>query len=204
MDLNKLNVLLEKEGIEETVTNQYIFIMFFLERCQHIGNLINLIDPQNRKSIIYGIKYNILYNKEFKKISEKIKEFKKEFSKDDLINEILSFIKSSIGSKKIDDDIIPFKKKKDLDNLIVPKFKIKKIINSFENLNNFIKETNDIKENDIYSYLTETEFIVVSELNCIKLERDLTKIDIEWIRFKRSKNHPNKCLFEILKPWFKL
>ena len=44
MDLNKLNVLLEKEGIEETVTNQYIFIMFFLERCQHIGNLINLID----------------------------------------------------------------------------------------------------------------------------------------------------------------
>lgn len=204
MDLNKLNGLLEKEGIEETVNNQYIFLMFFLEKCQKVGSLINLVNPDRKNALKYGIKYNILFNKDFKKLEKNINQFKKEFSKDDLINEILSFIKSSIGSKKVDnDEILPMKKKKDLDDFIVPKYKIKNLLNSFENLNKLIKDTDEINEKELYYYLSDNKYQVISELNCIKLERDLTKIDIEWIKFKRN-NHPNKILIEVLNPWFNL
>lgn len=206
MDLNKLNVLLQKLKIEDTLTNQYLFLMFFLERCQFIGNLINLIDHTKENALILGIKYNILYLKDFSKISKKINEFKKEFDKSELINEILSFIKSSIGIKKIDEEY-SLDKKDVLDKPLISKSKIKSLISSFENLDSLVKEIDKsiiIKENDIYSYLTENNYIIISEYNSLKLERDITKMEIDWIKFKRNKKHQNKILYEVLKPWYKL
>jgi len=205
MDLNKFNKILEKEKIEETITNQYLFLMFFLERCQFISNLIKLIDPSKTDSLVLGIKYNILYSKDFSKISKKIKEFKKEFDKTDLINEILSFIKSSIGVKNIDDELTT-KKKENIEKPLVSKNKIRSLIYSFENLNDLIKEIDKsliIKDNDIHSFLIENNYLVINDINLMKLERDITKMELDWIKFKRNKKHSNKIFYEVLKPWYK-
>ena len=41
--VEELNIFIEKFDIEGTTTNSYLFLMFFLQRCQLISNIIQLI-----------------------------------------------------------------------------------------------------------------------------------------------------------------
>jgi len=143
---NLLSDYLKNSKIKENENNYYLFLMFFLERCQFISNLILVIDKERKDSFLLGMKYNIMYIQNFETIENKIIEFRKEFDKEDLINEILNFIKNSFVKGKQNSVEIEKEKKVDKNEIgkpLIALSKMKKFLLDFDNLDEFIREIDD-------------------------------------------------------------
>ena len=98
MNIEGIPLVLSKYNIEVTSVNSYLFIMFFLQRCQLIANIIRIFIPECKDCMKYGIKYCIIESS-FGDLIKKIREFKRDFQQDEIISEIMTFIRASIDKK---------------------------------------------------------------------------------------------------------
>ena len=211
-NIDSISPILEKNNIDSSSNNCYLFLMFFLQKCQLISNIIRMFKPREKNTFSYGIKFVILNEKKYNTISKKIKEFKKEFEKGDLINEILNFIKSSMDnpilSKKIEnitgpdisDEVMkPIYFKKKLDSLLTN-------FESIEETLNLISDSVILTEDEISNFLNEEkkDRSYISEENRRKIDRELTKLDLKWLKYKKCNNKNNLEMYNLLKHWFQI
>ena len=212
MDTKILAPLLDRNNIESSSNNCYLFLMFFLQKAQLVANLIKLINPDCKESLTIAVKYCLMKQDKFEKIAKKMKDFRKDFEKGDLINEILSFIKSSLDnpsfSKKIDDMSIV----KVNDDAVKPLYfrtKLDSLLFSFSTLEKLIDEVECsliLNEQDISTAINDKNGFskTYSEKNLIKLNRDITKIELDWLKYKKQKKPINHELYKALKTWLDL
>jgi len=184
-NINILSKTLEKYDIDPNQSNCYLFLCFFLERCQLVSNIIRIINPDIKKSFSLGIKYCIVYEYDYDKIIKKVKEYKNDFEKNDLINELIKFIKNTIDDKKIElikNDNSPNK--------------ITQLFNNFDSIKFLLDELDNynIEENEIYEFLQSKCELDNNEFLRIKLENDLAILHILW-----EKNNKKSELCQILK-----
>lgn len=211
-NIDSISPILEKNNIDSSSNNCYIFLMFFLQRCQLISNIIKIFNPREKKTFTYGIKYVILNDIDYEFIKKRIKDFRREFEKGDLINEILNFIKSSMDnqvlSKKIN-DITENDKTDDLIRPIYFKTKLDSLINDFESIDKTLKIISDsviLTEDEISNYINEEkkDRSYVSEENKRKIDRELTRLDLRWLKYKKQKNKKNLEMYDLLRHWFEI
>ena len=89
-----LKIYLEKEDTEISLTDCYLFFLFFLQRCQLVCNMLRLLNIDMNDLFAFSIKYCIMHDQDFSKIIRKMYSFKREFDNEEIIFEILKFIKS--------------------------------------------------------------------------------------------------------------
>lgn len=189
MNIEGIPLVLSNYNIEVTPINSYLFIMFFLQRCQLVGNIIRIFIPECKDCMKYGIKYCILESN-FGDLLRKIREFKCEFQQDEIISEIMTFIRSSINKqpnyRKIEYDLNELK----IQNLIMNFTTIDEII---ENIDKNIINDEDISnfKNQFYNYV-----------GVRNMEKELIKLDITWIFYKNSPKKQNEELYNFTQKWF--
>lgn len=189
MNIEGIPLVLSNYNIEVTPINSYLFIMFFLQRCQLIANIIRIFIPECKDCMKYGIKYCILESN-FGDLFRKIREFKQEFQQDEIISEIMTFIRTSID-KKTDYRKIEY----DLNEL-----RIQNYIMNFTTINDMIQEIdkNFIKDEEISNFKNQFyNFIGVKNM-----EKELMKLDIMWILYKDSPKKQNEELYNFVQNWF--
>ena len=189
MNIEGIPLVLTNYNIEVTPVNSYLFIMFFLQRCQLIGNIIRIFIPECKDCMKYGIKYCIIESN-FGDLFRKIHEFKQEFQQDEIISEIMIFIRASIDKKinycKIENDI--------------NELKIQNYIMNFTTINEMIEniDKNMIRDEDISNFKNQFyNFIGVKNM-----EKELIKLDISWIIYKDTPKKQNKELYDFVQKWF--
>jgi len=189
MNIEGIPLVLSNYNIEVTPINSYLFIMFFLQRCQLVGNIIRIFIPEFKDCMKYGIKYCILESN-FGDLMRKIREFKREFQQDEIICEIMTFIKASMDKKpnyrKIEYDLNELK----IQNMVMNFTTIDEII---ENIDKNIIKDEDISnfKNQFYNYV-----------GVKNMEKELMKIDINWMIYKQSNSRPNEELYNFVQKWF--
>jgi hypothetical protein len=189
MNIEGIPLVLSNYNIEVTTVNSYLFIMFFLQRCQLVGNIIRIFIPECKDCMKYGIKYCILESN-FGDLMCKIREFKSEFQQDEIISEIMTFIRASMDKqtnyRKIEYDLNELK----IQNLVMNFTTIDEII---ENIDKNMIRDEDVSnfKNQFYNY--------VSVKN---MERELIKLDINWIVYKQKDSRPNEELYNFVQKWF--
>ena len=189
MNIEGIPLVLSNYNIEVTPINSYLFIMFFLQRAQLIGNIIRIFIPECKDCMKYGIKFCILESN-FGDLLRKIREFKREFQQDEIILEIMTFIKASIDKKpnyrKIEYDLNELK----IQNLVMNFTTIDVMI---ENIDKNMIHDEDISnfKNQFYNYI-----------GVKNMERELIKLDINWILYKQSNSRPNEELYNFVQKWF--
>ena len=189
MNIEGIPLVLSNYNIEVTPVNSYLFIMFFLQRCQLIANIIRIFLPECKDCMKYGIKFCILESN-FGDLIRKIREFKQEFQQDEIIFEIMSFIRSSIDKK-------PNYRKIEYD---LNELKIQNYIMNFTTINEMITEIdkNMIKDEEISNFKNKFyNFIGVKNM-----EKELMKLDITWIIYKESQKKQNEELYNFVQKWF--
>lgn len=191
MNIEGIPLVLDKYNIEISPINSYLFIMFFLQRCQLIGNIIRIFLPDCKDCMKYGIKYCIM-NNDFGDLTIKIKEFKQEFQQEEIISEILTFIRASMEKKtnyrKIEYEIKSLK----LQNYIINFTTIKDILKDIDKDMIQDEEISNFK-NQYYNY-TGTK----------NMEKEILKLEENWIEYKGSKNKKNSELFVFVQEWYDL
>jgi hypothetical protein len=189
MNIEGIPLVLNNYNIEVTPINSYLFIMFFLQRCQLIANIIRIFLPECKDCMKYGIKYCILESN-FGDLIRKISEFKQEFQQDKIILEIMTFIRASIDKK-------PNYRKIEYD---LNELKIQNYIMNFTTINEIIKEIdkNMIRDEEISNFKNQFyNFIGVKNM-----EKELIKLDITWIIYKDSPKKQNEELYNFIQKWF--
>jgi hypothetical protein len=189
MNIEGIPLVLSNYNIEVTQVNSYLFIMFFLQRCQLIANIIRIFIPECKDCMKYGIKYCILESN-FGDLFRKIREFKQEFQQDEIISEIMTFIKVSMDKK-------PNYRKIEYD---LNELRIQNYIMNFTTINDMIKEIdkNMIKDEEISNFKNQFyNFIGVKNM-----EKELMKLDISWIIYKESPKKQNEELYNFVQKWF--
>jgi hypothetical protein len=189
MNIEGIPLVLSNYNIEVTPVNSYLFIMFFLQRCQLIANIIRIFLPECKDCMKYGIKFCILESN-FGDLIRKIREFKQEFQQDEIIFEIMTFIRSSIDKK-------PNYRKIEYD---LNELKIQNYIMNFTTINEMITEIdkNMIKDEEISNFKNKFyNFIGVKNM-----EKELMKLDITWIIYKESQKKQNEELYNFVQKWF--
>ena len=189
MNIEGIPLVLNNYNIEVTPINSYLFIMFFLQRCQLIANIIRIFLPECKDCMKYGIKYCILESN-FGDLIRKISEFKQEFQQDKIILEIMTFIRTSIDKK-------PNYRKIEYD---LNELKIQNYIMNFTTINEIIKEIdkNMIRDEEISNFKNQFyNFIGVKNM-----EKELIKLDITWIIYKDSPKKQNEELYNFIQKWF--
>ena len=189
MNIEGIPLVLSNYNIEVTPINSYLFIMFFLQRCQLVANIIRIFLPECKDCMKYGIKYCILESN-FGDLLRKIREFKQEFQQDEIISEIMTFIKASIDKK-------PNYRKIEYD---LNELRIQNYIMNFTTINDMIKEIdkNFIKDEEI-SYFKNQFYNYVGVKN---MEKELIKLDVNWIIYKDSSSKQNEELYNFMQKWF--
>jgi hypothetical protein len=189
MNIEGIPLVLSNYNIEVTPINSYLFIMFFLQRCQLVANIIRIFLPECKDCMKYGIKYCILESN-FGDLLRKIREFKQEFQQDEIISEIMTFIRESIDKK-------PNYRKIEYD---LNELRIQNYIMNFTTINDMIKEIdkNFIKDEEI-SYFKNQFYNYVGVKN---MEKELIKLDVSWIIYKDSPNKQNSELYIFMQKWF--
>ena len=187
-NIKLLSNKLEKYNIESNSTNCYLFLIFFLERCQLISSIITAINPEIKNSLAIGIKYCIINEPNYDKIIRKIKEFKNDIDKNDFINELIKFIRTSIEEKKnemIKSDSSPIKL-----NQLFNQFVTIKLL--MEDLDCFGFENNEIQDFIQSEYNLENQ-----ETKKIKLQKEIDFIQNNWEKYKNKSE-----IYSLLKNWF--
>lgn len=189
MNIEGIPLVLSNYNIEVTPINSYLFIMFFLQRCQLVGNIIRIFIPECKDCMKYGIKYCILESN-FGDFLHKIKEFKYEFQQDEIISEIMTFIRASMDKK------LNYKKiEYDINEL-----KIQNLIMNFTTINEMIENINKnmIKDEEISNFKNQ----FYNYIGVKNMEAELLKLDLYWAIYKKEKNKQNKELYNLLQNWF--
>lgn len=179
-NINILSNTLEKCNIDNSQTNCYLFLTFFLERCQLVSNIIRVINPDIKNSLSYGIKYCLLNPQNYDKLVRKIKDFKNDFDKNELINELIKFIKNTIDERKLKNDF--------------PSERISIIFNSFSTIKNTIDDLEGygVDENEIYEYLQIGNNIDKKE----ELNLELNNIENNWVNYNKKSD-----IYVLLQSW---
>ena len=189
MNIEGIPLVLDKYNIEISPINSYLFIMFFLQRCQLIGNIIRIFLPECKDCMKYGIKYCILES-DFGDFMRRIREFKREFQQDEIISEIMTFLRASM-EKKIDYKKIEY----DLNSL-----KIQNFIMIFTTIKDMVKdiEKNMIKDEEISNFKNQ----YYNYTGVKNMEKELMKLDINWMIYKQSQDKTNEELYNFVQKWF--
>jgi hypothetical protein len=189
MNIEGIPLVLNNYNIEVTPINSYLFIMFFLQRCQLIANIIRIFIPECKDCMKYGIKYCILESS-FGDLVKKIREFKREFQQDEIIFEIMTFIRDSIEKK-------PNYKKIEYD---LNELKIQNLIMNFTTINEIIEniDKNMIKDEEISNFKNK----FYNYVGVKNMEKELIKLDITWIIYKESSKKQNEELYNFFLKWF--
>lgn len=191
MNIERIPLVLDKYNIEITPINSYLFIMFFLQRCQLIGNIIHIFLPDCKDRMKYGIKYCIM-NNDFGDLTIKIKEFMQEFQQEEIISEILTFIRTSMEKKtnyrKIEYELKSLK----LQNYIV----------NFTTINEILKDIDKdmIQDEDISNFKNQ----YYNYTGTKNMEKEIIKLEINWMKYKESKYKKNEELFVFVQEWYNL
>ena len=189
MNIEGIPLVLSNYNIEVTPINSYLFIMFFLQRCQLIGNIIRIFIPQCKGYMKYGIKYCIIESN-FGDILKKIREFKSEFQHDEIILEIMTFLRASIDKK-------PNYRKIEYD---LNELKIQNYIMNFTNISDFIKDIdkNMIQDEEISNFKNQ----FYNYVGIKNMEKELIKLDVNWMIYKDSPKKQNEELYNFVQKWF--
>jgi hypothetical protein len=189
MNIEGIPLVLTNYNIEVTPINSYLFIMFFLQRCQLIANVIRIFLPELKDCMKYGIKYCILESN-FGDLFRKISEFKREFQQDEMISEIMTFIRASMDKQ-------PNYRKIEYD---INELKIQNFIMNFTTINEIIKDIdkNMIQDEEISNFKNQ----FYNYVGVKNMEHELIKLDINWIIYKQADNKQNEELFNFIKKWF--
>ena len=190
--------------------DKYFFVLFYIQRVQFISNILSILKKnKNENNFILSLKYNLINFKDYDIIKKKIKNFKKYFEKNELISEVIDFIKKSMGIETLKTPLLSLDKKDD--DLIVDEFNefdqdsIKKLLEEFKNLDNFIKEIDNnifIDENDIYSYiqLNNLDSDIKNEKLDELVKKEINKINNKWDNYlKKIKKNKNYKLYLFFK-----
>jgi hypothetical protein len=189
MNIEGIPLVLNNYNIEVNPINSYLFIMFFLQRCQLIANIIRIFIPECKECMKYGIKYCILESS-FGDLVKKIRDFKRDFQQDEIIYEIMTFIRDSIDKK------LNYKKiEYDLNEL-----KIQNYIMNFTTINEIIEniDKNLIKDEEISNFKNK----FYNYVGVKNMEQELIKLDITWIIYKDSPKKQNEELYNFILKWF--
>jgi hypothetical protein len=189
MNIEGIPLVLSNYNIEVTPINSDLFIMFFLQRCQLVGNIIRIFIPECKDCMKYGIKYCILESN-FGDLMRKIREFKREFQQDEIISEIMTFIKASMDKQ-------PNYRKIEYD---LNELKIQNLVMNFTTIDDIIEniDKNMIRDEDISNFKNQ----FYNYLGVKNMERELMKLDISWMVYKQESNRPNEELYNFIKKWF--
>jgi len=189
MNIEGIPLVLSNYNIEVTPVNSYLFIMFFLQRCQLIANIIRIFLPECKDCMKYGIKYCILESN-FGDLFRKISEFKREFQQDEMISEIMTFIRASMDKQ-------PNYRKIEYD---INELKIQNFIMNFTTINEIIKDIdkNMIQDEEISNFKNQ----FYNYIGVKNIEKELLKLDINWIIYKQADNKQNEELFNFIQKWF--
>jgi hypothetical protein len=163
--------------------------MFFLQRCQLVANIIRIFLPECKDCMKYGIKYCIIESN-FGDLLRKIREFKQEFQQDEIISEIITFIRASIDKK-------PNYRKIEYD---LNELRIQNYIMNFTTINDMIKEIdkNFIKDEEISIFKNQ----FYNYVGVKNMEKELIKLDVNWIIYKDSTSKQNEELYNFIQKWF--
>jgi len=185
IDVNILSNTLEKNNIEPNQLNCYLFLMFFLERCQLVSNIINIINPDIENRFGLSIKYNLVNELDYDKIGRRIKDFKNDFDSD-FLGELLKFIKTSINEKKVD-----------LIKADTSPNKLNQVFNSFHTIKLLIYELEclGVEDSEIQEFMINNK--LDNSLLRLKLDREIRMIDLFWEK-KRDKSG----VYMLLKNWY--
>jgi len=189
MNIEGIPLVLSNYNIEVTPINSYLFIMFFLQRAQLIGNIIRIFIPECKDCMKYGIKFCILESN-FGDLMRKIREFKREFQQDEIICEIMTFIKASMDKQ-------PNYRKIEYD---LNELKIQNLVMNFTTIDEMIEniDKNMIKDEDVSNFKNQ----FYNYVGVKNMEQELMKLDINWIFYKQSDNKPNEELYNFVQKWF--
>ena len=189
MNIEGIPLVLSNYNIEITPINSYLFIMFFLQRCQLIGNIIRIFIPDCKDCMKYGIKYCILESN-FGDFLRKIREFKYEFQQDEIISEIMTFIQASMNKK-------PNYKKIEYD---LNELKIQNFIMNFTTIKEMIYDIdkNMVKDEEISNFKNK----FYNYIGVKNMEKELLKLDLNWSIYKKADNKQNEELYNFVNKWF--
>jgi hypothetical protein len=139
----------------------------------------------------YGIKYCIM-NNDFGDLTLKIKEFKQEFQQEEIISEILTFIRASM-EKKTNYRKIEYETKS---------LKLQNYINNFTTINDILKdiEKDMIQDEDVSNFKNQ----YYNYTGTKNIEKEIIKLEANWIKYKESKNRKDNELFIFFHEWYNL
>ena len=181
-----------KEDKETSLTDCYLFLLFFLQRCQLVCNMLRLLNVEMSDLFAFSIKYCIMYENDFSKVIRKMYSFKREFDNEEIIVEILKFIKST--------DVIQEKSTKLVGKFVAEhKTRLKAILNKFSSIKGMMDQYDQslINDRDVFSCI---EASLVIQTKKEKVSREIVMIEEEWRMFDKKGN----ILYSILREWYKI
>jgi len=181
-----------KEDKETSLTDCYLFLLFFLQRCQLVCNMLRLLNVEMNDLFAFSIKYCIMYENDFSKVIRKMYSFKREFDNEEIIVEILKFIKST--------DVIQEKSTKLVGKFVAEhKTRLKVILNKFSSIKGMMDQYDQslINDSDVFSCIEDS---LVIQTKKEKVSREIVMIEEEWRMFDKNGN----ILYSILREWYKI
>ncbi len=177
---------------EISLTDCYLFFLFFLQRCQLVCNMLRLLNVEMKDLFAFSIKYCIMYDNNYSKVIRKMYSFKREFDNEEIIIEILKYIKST--------EVIQEKSTKFVEKFVAEhKMRLKAILNKFGSIKLMMDQYDNslINECDVFSCIED--HLVIQTKN-EKISRNIIMIEEEWRMFDKKEN----ILYSILRKWYKI
>ena len=193
--INIIEKYLEREYRDDkeiSLTDCYLFFLFFLQRCQLVCNLLRLLNVEMNDLFAFSIKYCIMYENDFSKVIRKMYSFKREFDNDEIIVEILKFIKST--------EVVQEKSTKLVGKFVAEhKTRLKAILNKFGSIKGMMDQYDQslINDSDVFACIEDS---IVIQTKKDKVSREIVMIEEEWRMFDKKEN----ILYSILREWYKI
>ena len=181
-----------KDDKEISLTDCYLFFLFFLQRCQLVCNLSRLLNVEMNDLFAFSIKYCIMYENDFSKVIRKMYSFKREFDNEEIIVEILKFIKST--------EIVQEKSTKLVGKFVAEhKTRLKVILNKFGSIKGMMDQYDQslINDSDVFGCIEDS---LVIQTKKDKVSQEIVMIEEEWRMFDKNGN----ILYSILREWYKI
>ena len=181
-----------RDDKEISLTDCYLFFLFFLQRCQLVCNLLRLLNVEMNDLFAFSIKYCIMYENDFSKVIRKMYSFKREFDNEEIIVEILKFIKST--------EVVQEKSTKLVGKFVAEhKTRLKVILNKFGSIKGMMDQYDQslINDSDVFGCIEDS---LVIQTKKEKVSLDIVMIEEEWRMFDKNGN----ILYSILREWYKI
>ena len=181
-----------KDDKEISLTDCYLFFLFFLQRCQLVCNLLRLLNVEMNDLFAFSIKYCIMYENDFSKVIRKMYSFKREFDNEEIIVEILKFIKST--------EVVQEKSTKLVGKFVAEhKTRLKVILNKFGSIKGMMDQYDQslINDSDVFGCIEDS---LVIQTKKEKVSQEIVMIEEEWRMFDKNGN----ILYSILREWYKI